>query len=134
MLLYTFSQESTATKTDREPFLRALEEQGDAIKGAAEGMIAAINTFKDSTESVLRSVDNMKRMIEMTRRGMVLAHGGRIVERVAVKREAESVEVEDWDSGCVNTHESMSGEDWDAELDESRSFALPIYRSMKYSR
>ena len=58
MRLFSFSQESMATnKTDCEPFMRALEEQSDAIKGAAEGMMAAINIFKDSVESVLRSVD-----------------------------------------------------------------------------
>ena len=31
----------------------------------------------------------------MTRRAMVLAHGGRVVERVQVKREAEPDEEED---------------------------------------
>ena len=96
--------------------------------------MAAINTFKDSVESVFRTVDNLKRMIEMTRRAMVLAHGDRVVERVEIKREAEPVEEEDWDSGSVNTHESRSGEDWDAELDETRYFALPTYRTVKYSR
>ena len=41
-----------ATETDCGPSLRALEEQGDAIKGAAERMMVAINTFKDSVESL----------------------------------------------------------------------------------
>ena len=120
------------TKTDCEAYMRALEEQSDAIKAAAEGMLMAINTFKDSVESVLRTVDNLKRMIEMTRQAMVLAHGGRVVERVEIKREPD--EEEEWVSGSVNTHEARSGEDWDAELDESRCFALPVYRSVNYSR
>ena len=92
----------------------------------------AINTFKDSVESVLRTVDNLKRMVDMTRQAMVIAHGGRVVERVKIKREAD--EEEDWDSGSVNTHEARSGEDWDAELDETRCFTLPVYRSVNYSR
>ena len=37
-------------KRDCKPFMRALEEQSDAIKGASEGMVAAVNTFKDSVE------------------------------------------------------------------------------------
>ena len=77
------------TKTDCEAYMRALEEQSDAIKGSAERMMAAINTFKDSVESALRTVDNLKRMVDMTRETMVLAHGGRVLERVEIKREAE---------------------------------------------
>ena len=69
----------------------------------------------------------------MTRQAMVLAHGERAVERVEVKKEVEPVEEGNWDSGCVNTHETRSGEDWDAELDETRCFALPTYRTVKYS-
>ena len=96
--------------------------------------MAAINTFKDSVESVLRSGDNLKRIVDMTRQTMVLAHGDRIIERVEIKREAEPVEEEDWDRCSVNTHEARSGEDWDAELDETRYLALPTYRTVKYSR
>ena len=92
------------TKTDCEAYMRALEEQSDAIKSATEGMLMAINTFKDSVKSVLRTVDNLKRMVDMTRRAMVIAH------------------------------EARSGEDWDAELDESQYFALPVYRTMKFTR
>ena len=137
MLLYTFSQESVATKTDCEPFLRALEEQGDAIKSAAEGMMVAINTFKDSVASVLRSVDNLKRMVDMTRQAMVLAHGSMILERVEIKREPESSaslkadEEEDWGDSPIR--QPSPPEDWDAELDETRCFALPTYRTVKYS-
>ena len=57
----------STTKTDCEVYMRALEKQSDAIKAAAEGMLVAINTFKDSVESVLRTVDNLKRMVDMTR-------------------------------------------------------------------
>ena len=74
--------------------MRALEEQGDAIKGAAEGMMAAVI----SVETVLRSVDNMKGMIEMTRRAMVFAHGDRVVERVEVKRKRSLLK---WRTGTV---------------------------------
>ena len=42
----------------------------------------------------------------MTRQAMMLAHGDRVVERVEIKRDAEPVEEEDWDSGSVNTHEA----------------------------
>ena len=97
------------TKTDCEAYMRALEEQSHAIKAAAEGMLMAINTFKDSVESVLRTIDNLKRMVDMTRQAMVLAHGDRVVERIEIKREPD--EKEDWDSGSVNTHEARSGED-----------------------
>ena len=75
---------------DCEPYLRALEEQADSIGGAANGMLQAMETFKENAASVLRSVDNLKKMIGMTRRAMNLAHGGRVVERVEVKRESPS--------------------------------------------
>ena len=83
---------------DCEPYLRALEEQADSIEGAANGMLQAMETFKENAASVLRSVDNLKKMIGMTRRAMNLAHGGRVVERVEVKRESpSSTPIEDWD-------------------------------------
>ena len=71
--------------------------------------MVAINTFKDSVESVLRSVDNMKRMIEMTQRAMVLAHGGRIIERVEIRKEAERDEEEDWGDVTQQTAFSTRG-------------------------
>ena len=64
---------------DCEPYLRALEEQADSIGGAANGMLQVMETFKENAASVLRSVDNLKKMIGMTRRAMNLAHGGRVV-------------------------------------------------------
>ena len=91
-----------------EPYLRALEEQADSIGGAANGMLQAMETFKENAESVLRSVDNLKKMITMTRRAMNLAHGGRVVERVEVKREPESPSSsqteEDWDDRAANNY------------------------------
>ena len=45
---------------DCEPYLRALEEQADSIGGAANGMLQAMETFKENAVSVLRSVDNLK--------------------------------------------------------------------------
>ena len=76
---------------DCEPYLRALEEQSDSIEGAANGMLQAMETFKENAASVLRSVDNLKKMIGMTRRAMNFARGGRVVERVEVKREYPSL-------------------------------------------
>ena len=61
---------------DCEPYLRALEEQAHSIGGAANGMLQVMETFKENAVSVLRSVDNLKKMIGMTRRAMNLAHGG----------------------------------------------------------
>ena len=45
---------------DCEPYLRALEEQADSIGGAANGMLQAMETFKENAVSVLRSVDKLK--------------------------------------------------------------------------
>ena len=47
-----------AKQFDCEPYLRALEEQADSIRGAATGMIAAMETFKGNAESMVRTVDN----------------------------------------------------------------------------
>ena len=69
------------TKTDCEAYMRALEEESDAIKGAVEGMMALSTLLRTGW----RTVDNLKRMIEMTRRAMVMAHGGRVVERVEIE-------------------------------------------------
>ena len=90
-----------ANQYDCEPFLTALEEQADSIGAATTDMLQCLITFKDSAESVIRSVDNLKRMIAMTRRAMVLAHGDRVVERVEIKREAvtppsQTAGKEDW--------------------------------------
>ena len=77
-----------ANQYDCEPFLRALEEQADSIGAATTNMLQCLNTFKNSVESVIRSVENLKKMIAMIRRAMVLAHGDRVVERVEIKRES----------------------------------------------
>ena len=79
-----------ANQYDCEPFLIALEEQADNIGAATTDVLQCRNTFKDSTESVLRSVDNLKKMIAMTRRVMMLAHGDKVVERVEIKRDSSS--------------------------------------------
>ena len=123
---------------DCEPYLRALEEQADSIGGATNGMLQAMETFKENAESVLRSVDNLKKMITMTRRAMNLAHGGRVVERVEVKREPESPSSsqteEDWDDRSANNYMSEP-EDWDKESNEpsytfeGRNLAIPAYRT-----
>ena len=105
---------------DCEPYLRALEEQADSIGGAANGMLQAMETFKENAASVLRSVDNLKKMIGMTRRAMNLAHGGRVVERVEVKRESPSstpIE-EDWGDRPANNY-LPEAENWDKEANES---------------
>ena len=79
-----------ANTFDCEPYLRALEEQADSIGGAANGLLQAMETFKENAASMVRTVENLKKMIGMTRRAMNLAHGGRVVERVEVKREPKS--------------------------------------------
>ena len=103
-----------ANTFDCEPYLRALEEQADSIGGAANGMLQAMETFKENAESVLRSVDNLKKMIGMTRRAMNLAHGGRVVERVEVKRESPSSSQteEDWGDRPANNY-LPEAENWD---------------------
>ena len=75
---------------DCEPYLRALEEQADSIRGAATGLLQAMETFKENAASMVRTVDNLEKMIGIARRVMVLAHGGRVVEQVEVKRESPS--------------------------------------------
>ena len=122
---------------DCEPYLRALEEQSDSIEGAANGMLQAMETFKENAASVLRSVDNLKKMIGMTRRAMNLAHGGRVVERVEVKREyPSSSQTEDWDDRAANNYMSEP-EDWDKEANEpsytieGRNLAIPAYRTVR---
>ena len=122
---------------DCEPYLRALEEQADSIGGAANGMLQAMETFKENAASVLRSVDNLKKMIGMTRRAMNLAHGGRVVERVEVKRESpSSTPIEDWDDRPANNY-LPEAENWDKEANESsyttegRNLANPAYRTVR---
>ena len=122
---------------DCEPYLRALEEQADSIGGAANGMLQAMETFKENAASVLRSVDNLKKMIGMTRRAMNLAHGGRVVERVEVKRESpSSTPIEDWDDRPANNY-LPEAENWDKEANESsytiegRNLAIPAYRTVR---
>ena len=122
---------------DCEPYLRALEEQADSIGGAANGMLQAMETFKENAASVLRSVDNLKKMIGMTRRAMNLAHGGRVVERVEVKRESpSSTPIEDWDDRPANNY-LPEAENWDKEANESsytiegRNLAIPAYITVR---
>ena len=122
---------------DCEPYLRALEEQADSIGAATTDMLQCLNTFKNSAESVVRSVDNLKRMIAMTRRAMVLAHGDRVVERVEIKRETvtppsqTAAEKEDWGDQPSTSQSSQQREDWDAELTEEQTVAVPSYRTVK---
>ena len=65
-------------------------------------MLQCLNTFKESADSVIGSVDNLKKMIAITRWDMVLAHGDRVVERVEIRREpvsppSQTADKEDWD-------------------------------------
>ena len=43
---------------DCEPYLRALEEQADSIGGAANGMLQAMETFKENAASVQLKVND----------------------------------------------------------------------------
>ena len=122
---------------DCEPYLRALEEQADSIGGAATGLLQAMETFKENAASMVRTVENLKKMIGMTRRAMNLAHGGRVVERVEVKREyPSSSQTEDWDDRAANNYMSEP-EDWDKEANEpsytieGRNLAIPAYRTVR---
>ena len=125
---------------DCELYLLALEEQADSIGGAANGMLQAMETFKENAESVLRSVDNLKKMIGMTRRAMNLAHGGRVVERVEVKREPESPRPtpteEDWgDRPAYNYLPEAENRDKEANEPsytiEGMNVAIPAYRTVR---
>ena len=107
-----------ANTFDCKPYLRALEEQADSIGGAATGLLQAMETFKENAASMVRTVENLKKMIGMTRRAMVLAHGGRVVERVEVKRESpSSTPIEDWDDRPANNY-LPEAENWDGEANE----------------
>ena len=126
-----------ANTFDCEPYLRALEEQADSIGGAATGLLQAMETFKENAASMVRTVENLKKMIGMTRRAMNLAHGGRVVEQVEVKRKPESPsssQTEDWDNRPANNYMSEP-EDWDKESNEpsytfeGRSLVIPAYRT-----
>ena len=131
-----------AKQFDCECYLRALEEQADSIGGAVTSMLEAINTFKNSAESLQRTVENLKSMISMTRRDMNLAHGGRVVEKVEIKREALSpiVSEEDWDDDRPSHNYSEQTEDWGAEANEpsysfeGRNLSIPAYRTVKFDR
>ena len=127
-----------AKQFDCECYLRALEEQADSIGGAATSMLEAVDTFRNSAESLQRTVKNLKKMISMTRRAMNLAHGGRVEEKTEIKREALSpiVSEEDWDDRPSHNYSEQT-EDWDAEANEpsysfeGRSLAVPTYRTVK---
>ena len=69
--LFSCNQRRMANTFDCQPYLRALEEQADSIGGAANGMLQTIGSYRENAESVLRSVENLKKMITMTRRAMV---------------------------------------------------------------
>ena len=130
-----------AKQFDCECYLRALEEQADSIGGAATSMLEAVDTFRNSAESLQRTVKNLKKMISMTRRAMNLAHGGRVEEKTEIKREALSpiVSEEDWDDRPSHNYSEQT-EDWDAEANEpsysfeGRSLAVPTYRTVKLAR
>ena len=125
-----------ANTFDCEPYLRALEEQADSIGGAANGILQAMGTYRENAESVLRSVENLKKMITMTRRAMVLAHGNRVIEKVKIKRESESprpTPIEDWDDRPASNYLSEA-ENWDEEPSytiEGRNLAIRAYRTVR---
>ena len=69
---------------------------------------------------MLRTVDNLRKVVQMTKRAMDLAHGGRVVERVEIKREPKSprsTPTEDWDDRPSN-HYLSEPEDWDKDANE----------------
>ena len=67
----------------------------DTFRENAESVLRTVDkdTFRENAESVLRTVDNLKKMVQMTRRVMLLAHGGRVMERVEIHLALESFKV-----------------------------------------
>ena len=49
--------------------------------------------MKREVDSMITSLGNMKLMVDMTRRAATLAHGGRVMERVEIKKEQEDTNV-----------------------------------------
>ena len=102
-------------------------------------MLQAMGSYRENAESVLRSVENLKKMVQMTRRAMVLAHGNRVIEKVKIKSEPESprpTPTEDWDDRPATNYVSEP-EDWDEDANEpgytieGRNLAIPAYRTVK---
>ena len=82
-----------ATNTyDCEPYLRALEEQAEAMQKGGEELLGVMEVVKREVDSMITSLGNMKLMVDMTRRAATLAHGGRVVERVEIKKEQEDTD------------------------------------------
>ena len=144
--LFLCTTKNGNTFYDCEPYLRALEEQAESIGRAATAMVQSMDTIRKYAESVVTTVENLKKMITMTRRAMVLAHGGRVVERVEIRKEPQSpppstAQEEDWDDRPNNNFLDRE-EDWDADDEtsepsycfEGRSLAVPAYRTVKLAR
>ena len=102
-------------------------------------MLQAMGTYRENAESVLRSVENLKKMITMTRRAMVLAHGDRVIEKVKIKREPESprpTPIEDWDDRPASNY-LPEAENWDEDANEpsytieGRILAIPAFRTVR---
>ena len=102
-------------------------------------MLQAMGAYRDNAESVLRTVDNLKKIITMTRRAMVLAYGDRVVKRMEVKREPESprpTPTKDWDDRPANNY-LPEAEKWDEDANEpsytieGRNLAIPAYRTVR---
>ena len=74
---------------DCEAYLRALEEQVEAMQKGGEELLGVMEVVKRQVDSMITSLGNMKLMVDMTRRAATLAHGGRVVERVEIKKEQE---------------------------------------------
>ena len=94
--------------------------------------------IEKNAESVL-SVENLKKMVQMTRRAMALAHGDRVIEKVEIKREPESprpTPTEDWDDRSTTNYLSES-KDWDKDANEpsytfeGRNRKIGVYRTAR---
>ena len=70
-------------------------------------------------------------MVEMTRRTMILAHGGRVVEQVEIKRELTTPRRQEEEDSQPPIRPSSFTEDCDDEEDEDRSVAVSSYRTVK---
>ena len=92
-----------ANTYDCEAYLRALEEQVEAMQKGGEELLGVMEVVKRQVDSMIISLGNMKLMVDMTRRAATLAHGGRVVERVEIKKEQEDSNLRSRQLKCDNS-------------------------------
>ena len=53
-----------------------------------------MEVVKREVDSMIRSLANMRQMVDMTRRAATLAHGGSVVERVEINKERDDSDLQ----------------------------------------